>query len=181
MSGVGVSIMAVLAVLQADAAEAPPPAPAAATEEPCRDIRPTGNEREIVICAQRPQGYRLNPDVMASSRAARQQRNPPKPPERPKGAPTLCEHIGGCTGLESIDWVSTAIVAGTMAAKAAKGENVGKMFVTRPEATEYELYLAAKREREALEAEAALDARVKAMKAEDQKAAPAAKAPAGVP
>ena len=40
-----------------------------------------------------------------------------------------------------------------MVARAAQGESVGNMFKTRPEMSEYELYLEAKRQREAREAE----------------------------
>jgi hypothetical protein len=42
-----------------------------------------------------------------------------------------------------------------MVQKAIKGENVGKTFVTDPQQNEYQLYLAAKAEREAKEAVAA--------------------------
>jgi hypothetical protein len=59
----------------------------------------------------------------------------------------------GCgTGLEGMDLANVAIVAGTMAIKAAKGEDWTKAFKTGgPD--EYQLYLQAKQEREAREAE----------------------------
>ena len=61
--------------------------------------------------------------------------------------------------LLGIDLLGAAMVLGTMATKAVKGENVGKMFVTDPQPTEYQLYLEAKREREAKEAEKAAKAK----------------------
>jgi hypothetical protein len=54
----------------------------------------------------------------------------------------------------TIDLLRAATVAATMAGKAMKGENIGKMFVTRPELSEYELYRIAKREREEAEKKA---------------------------
>ena len=62
------------------------------------------------------------------------------------------------------------------AQKAAKGENVGKMFITDPTSSEYELYQQAKAEREAKEAHDATAANVKAIK--EAAAAASAKAEA---
>jgi hypothetical protein len=63
----------------------------------------------------------------------------------------------GCREGPVLDVVSAAVVAAQMAAKAAQGENVGKMFVTDPHPSEYQLYLMAKAEREAREAEEAAE------------------------
>src|SRR5438045_1319408 len=55
--------------------------------------------------------------------------------------------------------------AAEMAARLSKGQEIGSMFVTDPHPSEYQLYLAAKAEREAKEAEAkakALAAKAKA-------------------
>ena len=153
----------------ADPAPADPP-PAADTQANAADGKAKAPERcptlrnaqpgEIVVCAERPQGYRLDPDVMEANRAKRGGR--PKRPERIRD--TSCASVGpaGCMGSGGIDLLGAALTLGTMAVKAARGENVGKMFVTDPQRSEYQLYVEAKRAREAEEAEAAA---VKAAKA----------------
>jgi hypothetical protein len=141
-----------------------PPAPRAANPstrpaaEPCKGPEAKGDGREIVVCVQRPQGYRIDPDLLAAQRA---KRHPGKlrPPE--KYVDNSCATIGpmGCRGVAAIDLVTTAVALATMAQKAAKGENVGKMFVTTPSSTEYQLYQQAKRQREEKEMrEAAMSA-----------------------
>ena len=144
-----------------------PPSPPAETvvaaetaPERCAAPPPTMEPGEIFVCAPRPQGYRLNPDVMEAKRQLRSGR--PKRPERMRD--TSCASVGpfGCTPGTGIDLIGGAIVAATMAARAARGENVGRMFVTDPQPTEYELYVEAKRIREAKEAEAAAKAKTKA-------------------
>ena len=117
---------------------------------------------EIFVCAPKPQGYRIDPDVLDADRAKR--RGKLKRPERM--VDNSCASVGpfGCTGLAGggIDLLGAAMVLGSMATKAIRGENVGKMFNTTPEPTEYDLYKEAKREREAKEAEAAAAAKAKA-------------------
>jgi hypothetical protein len=138
------------------------PAPAAKADNGCgptpRDIEPG----EIFVCAPKPQGYRIDPDVLEAHRAKR--RGTPKRPERM--ADNSCASVGpmGCTGLGGggIDLLGAAMVLGSMATKAIRGENVGEMFITDRKPTEYELYKEAKRAREAKEAEAAAKAKAKA-------------------
>ena len=78
----------------------------------------------------------------------------------------------GCRGQGVIDIPSAAIAAVQMVAKAVQGENVGKMFQTDKQLTEYELYLLAKADREAREEEE-LAAKVRAeAKAKDKDAKP---------
>ena len=117
---------------------------------------------EIFVCAPRPQGYRIDPDVLEAERAKR--RGKLKRPERM--VDNSCASVGpmGCAGMggAGIDMLGAAMVLGTMATKAVRGENVGKMFITTPEPTEYELYQEAKRAREAKKAEAAAAAKAKA-------------------
>lgn len=149
---------------------APPSPPAktvAAAEtapERCAAPPATMEPGEIFVCAPRPQGYRLNPDVLEAKRQLR--RGQPKRPERMRD--TSCASVGpfGCTPGAGIDLIGGALVAATMAARAARGENVGRMFVTDPQPTEYELYVEAKRIREEKEAEAALAAKAKAKAAQ---------------
>jgi hypothetical protein len=116
------------------------------------------SEREIVICAERPNGYRLDPDVMEAHRAARNHTRP-KPPDKMKD--NSCTSVGPmlCGPPAGINLVSAAVTAVTMATKAVKGENVGRMFVTDPQPSEYQLYLEAKARREAEEAEKAAEAK----------------------
>ena len=139
----------------ADPPAAPPPeAPAAkAADEQCRNTTPSPDKDEIVVCAERQEGYRINTDVLEASRAAKGRGQRPKVIDNVERSPTLCEHIGGCHALEQLDLINTALIAAQMVARAAQGESVGSMFRTRPEMSEYELYLEAKRQREAKEAE----------------------------
>jgi hypothetical protein len=161
----GLSIAIALLVGAAPAPAAAPEAnsaPAAKETSGCgptpRDIEPG----EIFVCAPKPQGYRIDPDVLEASRAKR--RGKLKRPERM--ADTSCASVGpfGCTGLGGggINLLGAAMVLGSMATKAIQGENVGKMFITDHTPTEYELYKEAKRERELKEAEAAAKAKAKA-------------------
>ena len=131
------------------------PAPEAAAEpgKPCKTTAPSADATEIIVCAERPQGYRLDPNVM---KAKRQVGSRPQRRTNVLMSDTNCGSVGpaGCAPTAGINLIGVALTAAQMAAKAVRGENIGSMFVTRPEATEYELYLEAKREREA-DAEAA--------------------------
>ena len=139
----------------------PPKPPAAKSAEDCRTAPPSADATEIIVCAERPQGYRINPDVRTARRQARSSR-----PTRSTAhmRDSNCASVGpmGCTGYAGINLIGAALTAVEMAARAARGENVGEMFVTDPQASEYQLYVAAKRKREAEEAQAAAEARAKA-------------------
>jgi hypothetical protein len=158
--------------------------PVKTADDACAAATAKADARHIVICAQRPQGYRLNPDVTEAKREMRSGGRPRPPESRTKD--NSCATVGpfGCVGGPTIDLVNAAVTLATMATKAVKGENVGKMFITDPQPTEYQLYLEAKRRREAREAEEAVAAKVKAMQAaskavaspaETRKETPAAK------
>ena len=138
------------------------PAPAANATNGCGPAPANIEPGEIFVCAPKPQGYRIDPDVLEANRAKRKGKL--KRPERM--ADTSCASVGpfGCTGLGGggIDLLGAAMVLGSMATKAIRGENVGEMFITDRKPTEYELYKEAKREREAKEAEQAAKARAKA-------------------
>lgn len=149
----------------------------ASPDEGCPAAQSKPDTREIVICAQRPHGYRLNPDVMEARREMRTGGRPTSPHQTFK--PNDCATIGpmGCRGGPMIDMFSAAAILAAMAERLSRGQPVGDMFKTAPALTEYDLYLQAKKEREAREAEAA----AKAAKAKAA-AAPAASAqptPAG--
>jgi hypothetical protein len=140
-----------------------PPAKASVANprEDCSPSSPAADQRSIVICAQRPNGYRLNPDVMEAKREKR--KGDGGPPGRPSIAvqtpcsvgPQPCQSAG-------INLIGAGITAVTMVERAAKGENVGDMFVTDPHPSEYQLYVMAKKRREAREAEEKAEAQAKA-------------------
>jgi hypothetical protein len=167
-----------LLLAEGEAATPPPPTPPVtaetATDETCEEAtKPDADTRTITVCAQRPNGYRLNPDVMAAKRIKRTGRGAgPKPHENFKQDD--CATVGpmGCRGGPAIDIPSAAIAAAQMVAKAVNGENVGEMFKTDKQLSEYELYLLAKAEREAREDEEAA-ARVRAEARAKDKAAKA--------
>ena len=157
-----------------------PPKPKIKTvaTEPCKvteakDVK--DDTREIVVCAQKVEGYRIDPDVLKAQRLKKKNAHPRRPERL---VDTSCASVGpmGCTGGAGINLIAAALTAATMVQKAVSGENVGEMFITDPQPDEYKLYLQAKREREAAELEAAQKAKAKAA-AEAAKAsgAPAAR------
>ena len=169
-----------VAILLAQAASAAPgdvPAPPAkSAEETCKDVM-KADTREIVICAQKPQGYRLNPDVMQAKRQMRTGGRPTRP--GPGGVKDNSRCVVGPEGCHSygINLIGAALTAGEMAARLAKGQEIGSMFVTDPHPSEYQLYLEAKRDREAKEAEKKAKAAAKAKAGEALAPAQAASPP----
>ena len=167
-------LLVAIALLGDGAGAAPassvPAIPQANAADRCPTL-PNAQPGEIVVCGERPQGYRLDPDVMEASRGMRGGGRL-KRPERHRD--TSCASVGpaGCIGAGAgINLIGAALTAAEMAARLAKGQPIGSMFVTDPQPTEYQRYVAAKRAREAREAEAAVAAKVAAKAA-------AAKAPA---
>ena len=155
-------------ILLADTAAYGPAAPAQPRPiakpavEACADQQPNANSREIVICAQRPNGYRLDPDVMEAKQEGREALA--VRPKTPGEKMTINECAFSCyTGSPNL--LAAAIGAVTMAKRLAEGKEVGSMFVTRPQPDEYHRYLAAKHRREAREAAAKKAAIVAAAKA----------------
>lgn len=158
---------------------APPPAPKppakAAPRESCEAQQANASTREIVICAQRSSGYRLNPDVMEAKREARQALagRLKTPAEKASVDNSSVGPMAGY-GARSIDLLAMAIGAATMAKRLAEGKEIGSMFVTRPQPDEYHRYLEAKQRREAREAAERAAAIVAAAKAEQAKSSNAA-------
>ena len=154
------------------AAPAAPPkkaASAATTANSCVPGQRSSNPNEVVICAPKIEGYRLNPDVMEARREIHSGGRPTRP--GPMGArPRDCA-VGpwACGPQAGINLVGAALTAATMAKKAVNGENVGQMFVTDPHPSEYQLYLAAKARREAREAERAAATQARAKEEEAQR------------
>ncbi|MEO7541476.1 MAG: hypothetical protein ABIS66_05945 [Sphingomicrobium sp.] len=148
-------------------------APAATTPAATNDAQSNSTSRcpsplvnaqpgEIIVCAKRPEGYRLDPDVLAAARAKRNGGRPRRPERM---VDRSCAVVGpaGCIGANpGINVIGAALTAIEMASRLAKGQEIGSMFVTDPQMSDYQLYQEAKRTREAREAEAAA---VKAAKA----------------
>jgi hypothetical protein len=161
------------------------PRPAAAPvkpAEPCAAPAQTGKSQEIVICAEKPQGYRINPDVLKARREKRSAGRPTRPgPIAMKD--NSCTVVGEapCIGMfTGINLLAAAATLATMGDRLSKGEEIGSMFVTDPQPSEYQLYLEAKREREAKEAEKAKAAAAKATQQQVKAAADKARAAAAV-
>ena len=143
------------------------PAPKAAGATECAPGKPDPKANEIVICAIKPQGYRIDPDLMTARRQKKQGLGSrPRSPHE-SYADKSCATVGpmGCRGAPAINLVAAALVAGQMANRVAKGQEVGSMFKTDPQMSEYQLYLEAKKQREAKEADEAAKALSDAAKA----------------
>ena len=140
---------------------APKPKRTASAAAPCSTPPPVDTDKgEVFVCAPRPEGYRIDADVL---KASKQYKNKVKPKRPERLVDNSCASVGphGCP-TQGINLLNAAVVLATMAQKAVKGENVGQMFITDPQVTEYDLYKAAKAEREAKEAEAAAAEKAKA-------------------
>jgi hypothetical protein len=133
---------------------APPPAP---NERDCSQANKNPDARVIVVCGPKPQGYRLNPDVLEARREMKSGGRPKSQEQRmqqPNGCvvgPAGCQYAG-------INLLGAALTAAQMAERAAKGQPIGSMFQTDPHPSEYQLYIEAKKRREAKEAAAAAKA-----------------------
>jgi hypothetical protein len=146
---------------------APTPAPVAAKPDECANQRPDPKTNEIVICAVKPDGYRIDPDLMTAKRQKKQGLGSrPRSPHE-SYADKSCATVGpmGCRGGPTINLLAAAMVAGQMANRLAKGQEVGSLLKTDPQMSEYELYQQAKKEREAKEADAAAKALADAARA----------------
>jgi hypothetical protein len=141
------------------------------TANRCPILPANAQPGEIVVCAKRPEGFRLDPDVMEAKREMRSGGRP-KRPDRMRD--TSCAVVGpaGCMGANpGINLLGAALTAAEMAARLAKGQEIGSLFITDPTPSEYQLYVEAKQRREAKEAEAAAIAKAKSKAADSVKAA----------
>lgn len=160
-----------------DAPAPPKPAIAKPAGDACATQTPSSSTRDIVICAQRPNGYRLNPDVMEARKEKREANA-----GRLKTPSEKAQVSGGCVGPNSCvptgpNLLAVAIGAATMAKRLAEGKEIGSMFKTTPQDDEYHLYLAAKQRREQREAEAAALAAAAKAKAAQAATTPSAAKP----
>lgn len=139
--------MLMFAAVQAAQPVAAAGRPAQAATPACSPANPKEDPDEIVICVEKQDGFRIDPAIMEAKRQAKRKKL--KRPERL--ADNSCRSVGimGCRGGGGINVMAAALTAAEMARRAANGDNVGEMFVTEPEPDEYQLYLEAKRKREA--------------------------------
>ena len=181
----GLTVLALLAqAATAAVGPAAPPAPkkpvTPASAPACETKQADPNSREIVICAPRTEGYRLNPDVLEAKREMRSGGRPKR------GGPDLAPYrdctVGpmGCGPQAGINLLAAALTAAEMAKRLSEGKEVGSMFKTTPTSTEYQRYQAAKERRESEEADKAGKAAAAAarVKAEAKAVAPASEPPA---
>ncbi|MEP6982097.1 MAG: hypothetical protein ABI853_00445 [Sphingomicrobium sp.] len=156
-------------------AAAPAAAPVKEAQRECATPAvPDPNSREIVVCALRPQGYRLDPDVLEARRLKKKGEagRPHNPHET--YADHSCATVGpmGCRGQPMIDIFTAAAALATMAQRLSKGQEIGSMFQTQPTSSEYQLYLQAKKQREEAEADKAAKAKAAAAQAAADAAQP---------
>lgn len=157
-------------------AEAPAQAaPEKAATTDCSPRAPDPNSREVIVCVQKPQGFRIDPDVMAAKKARRQalagRTKTPQEKMRDNG----CTVVGaaGCVfDQPGINLLAVAATAAEISARLARGQEIGSIFVTDPQKSEYQYYQDAKKERETKET----DKRVKEYAAKARAAAPPADA-----
>jgi hypothetical protein len=180
--------LAFAAALTGQAVDGPAsPAPAKASvpktaESACVPPVPQAGSQEVVVCATKPQGFRISPDVLAAKKAKKEAlAGRPKPPETLRD--NSCKVVGPapCIGAPVINLLGAVATAGEVASRLSKGQEVGSIFVTNPQLTEYQYYQLAKKQREDKEAEAAGKQAAAAAKAKARAAqtapAPTASAP----
>jgi hypothetical protein len=158
----------------APAKPAPIPASAKAAERECAPQASDSKANEIVVCAVKPQGYRLDPDVLEARKLKKQgdtvrPRNPHE-----TYSDHNCATIGpmGCRGVPTINVIAVAATAAKIADRLSKGQEIGSIFETEPHPSEYQLYVEAKRLREAREDEVAARAKATTERAEKPSSAP---------
>ena len=128
------------------------PGSGATGRKDCSPNTPDPQTGAIVVCVVRPNGYRIDPDIMAARNAKRRaQEGGPPPPERyaNTGGPVGPQY--GCMGPECINLLGVALTAAQMAGRLAKGQEIGSMFRTDPQMSEYQYYQQAKKAREQAE------------------------------
>ena len=180
-------ILAAAMLAQADAPPPTSPAPAygpAETAPPkmaanpgperkaCSPEAPDPNSDTIVVCVVKPDGYRIDPDVLAAKKAKREQ-DQGRPLNRSERLADSSCAVGPHACVDTgINLLAVALTAAQVAERAAKGQEIGSVFKTDPQLTEYQYYQLAKAEREKKESEAADEAYAAQVAAEAKAAAP---------
>lgn len=139
----------------------PPAAPPKTAE---RDCEPSGTDPkslEIIVCAPKPQGYRIDPNLVEARREKKQgDAGPPKNPHE-SFAVHDCATVGpmGCRGGPGFNVMAAAATAAEAINRLFKGQEIASLFVTDPHQSEYQLYKTAKLRREFIDAEKAAKAK----------------------
>ena len=152
----GLPVALALAAQTAPAEAAAGPADQAATlasTEVCRPTRPGADTREIVICGERPQGYRIDPDILTVRKMKRSGGRPVRPgPDGTRDNSVCAVGAFGCP-IAGVNLLAAAATAVEMAKRLAEGKEIGSMFITDPQPNEYQMYVMARQAREAKELE----------------------------
>src|SRR6476646_7647959 len=119
--------LTLLALAQAAAppsAATPGPPTNAPAPQPRCNVPTDGNT--IVVCAEKPDGYRINPDVMAAKKGNRPDPGPPRSnnltlrPDCTTVGPAPCMTAG-------VNLLGMALTAAQMVQRVAKGQEIGSM------------------------------------------------------
>jgi hypothetical protein len=164
------------AATPAQPTQAQPPAAASQRASDTACSEPSADSNTIVICTERPQGYRLDPDVLEARREPHSGGRPVRPGG--KVIPNCATGVGPAPCMVGgVSLIGVALTAAEMAKRVATGEEVGSMFKTDPNPTEFQLYLMAKERRESEEIEkAATEAKANAAARQKQETGEAADA-----
>jgi hypothetical protein len=151
------------------------PASTAKAVRECVNQNKDPNGNEIVVCAVKPEGYRLPADIVEARRLKKQGITGPPHNPHETFADHSCATVGpmGCRGTPTINLLAVAVTAAEIQQRLAKGQEIGSIFQTEKASSDYKLFLQAKAEREAKEAQAA----AKAAQAKAEAAAKASPAP----
>ena len=144
-----------------------PAASAGPARKACSPETPDPDSDTIVVCVVKPDGYRIDPDILAAKKAKRYaDQGKARPPET--YADNTCATVGpnGCAFAPAINLVAAAMTAAEIADRVSKGQEIGSVFRTDPQLTEYQYYQLAKAERERKESEAADNAYAAQVEAE---------------
>lgn len=141
----------------------PPPVPVqASTTEPQRPCpaQTDSDSTTIIVCAPKPEGYRLPPDIVEAQKLKKKGQAPQPRNPHESFANHDCVSIGpmGCRGTPTIDMIAVAATAAKIGDRLAKGQEVGSVFVTNPQTSDYGYFQQAKKEREDRERAAAAKA-----------------------
>jgi hypothetical protein len=141
---------------------------AAPARKACSPETPEPDSDTIVVCVVKPEGYRIDPDVLAAKKAERQA-DQGRPLSRAEKVADTGGPVGpqyGCMGPQCVNLLAVALTAAQIAQRAAKGQEIGSVFRTDPQMSEYEYYQLAKAEREKREAEESGDGYLAQIEAE---------------
>ena len=133
------------------AAPAKPQAPPSdQAQRECAPQNKDPNAKEIVVCAVKPEGYRLPPDIVEARRLKKEgvTVRPRSPHE--SFADHSCANVGpmGCRGTPTLNMLAVAAVAAEISKRMAKGQEIGSLFETQKSSTDYQYYQMAKKNRQ---------------------------------